>query len=134
MVDASPCAAPRARKKAGRVTPEAVVAILGAVRFPLAREKETQAAIAAALAQRAVPFEREVDLGRRNIVDFVVAGETGIEVKVGGSKRDIFEQCRRYCRSGRLSALILATNVAIGFPPDVEGVPCFVVSLGRGWL
>jgi hypothetical protein len=113
--------------------PEEVCAVLRAGRVSLAREKETQADIASLLGARNIPHAREVDIGKRDIIDFLI-DRIGIEVKIGGSKRAIFAQCERYCRTGRLSALILATNVAIGFPPEIAGIPCFVVSLGRGWL
>ncbi len=113
---------------------EDIVAVLRSARFSLAREKETQAEIAAALDQRGIGYRREVDLGGRNIIDFLAAGHVGIEVKIGGSKRDILAQCERYCASAKLSALILMTSVAIGFPTEIKGVPCYVVSMGRGWL
>lgn len=115
------------------MAPEALVTILGGQRYSLGREKETQAEIAASLDERSIPHEREVDLGGRNIIDFMV-GRTGIEVKIAAPKQAIFRQCKRYCETGRLSALVLASNTAIGFPAEIAGVPCFVVSLGRAWL
>lgn len=116
------------------LTAAAVVSTLGHGRFSLAREKETQAEITAVFDRAQIKYQREVDLGERNIIDFLVSGSIGIEVKIGGSKRAIHGQCRRYCETGKLSDLILATNVAIGFPPEIAGIPCFVVSLGRAWL
>ena len=110
-----------------------IVSALKAGRFSLAREKETQADIAAMFDRAGIAYEREVDLGDRNIIDFRL-GEVGIEVKIGGSKREIFKQCERYCGTGKIAALILATNVAIGFPSEIGGVPCYVVSMGRAWL
>lgn len=115
------------------MTPETLVSLLGRHRFPLAREKETQSAIAAALTALDLEFRREVDLGDRNIIDFLVGG-IGIEVKIAGSARAIHRQCVRYCETGRLSGLILATSKASGFAADIAGVPCFVLSLGRAWL
>ena len=115
-------------------SPQDIVAALLGARFSLAREKETQAEIASEFDRRGIAYDREVDLGGRNIIDFIVRPNTGIEVKIGGSKRNIYAQCERYCESKKLSSLILATNVAIGFPPEIAGIPCFVASLGRAWL
>lgn len=115
------------------MSPESVVTALRSARLPLEREKETQAVIAATFDAAGIGYRREVDIGKRDIIDFLVNG-IGIEVKIGGAKRAILKQCTRYCETGKLSALILATNVAIGFPREVAGVPCFVVSLGRAWL
>ncbi|MBX3579984.1 MAG: hypothetical protein KF723_22500 [Rhizobiaceae bacterium] len=116
------------------MTPEAIVSYLSNRRLPLAREKETQTAIGAALAENGVEFDREVDLGGRNIIDFLTADRVGIEVKIAGSARTIHRQCVRYCETGKLSALILASSRASGFPGEIAGVPCFVLSLGRAWL
>lgn len=110
-----------------------IVKLLLSSRFSLAREKETQAEIAAAFDTAKLAYRREVDLGDRNIVDFLIDG-IGLEIKIGGSKRAIFAQCKRYCETGKLSSLILGTNVAIGFPPQIVGVPCYVASLGKAWL
>lgn len=117
----------------GALTASDIVTALSRCRFSLAREKETQAEIAAIFDRASIGHRREVDLGDRNIIDFML-GEIGIEVKIDGSKRAIFAQCKRYCETGKLSDLILVTNVATGFPPAIAGVPCFVVSLGKGWL
>lgn len=114
-------------------TAEQIVGVLSAGRFSLAREKETQAEIAARFDGAGLAYEREVDIGKRDIIDFLL-GTVGLEVKIGGSKRAIHAQCARYCKTGKLSALILGTSVATGFPREIEGIPVYVVSFGRAWL
>jgi hypothetical protein len=116
------------------MTPDAIVSYLSNRRLPLTREKGTQAAIGDVLAEAGVVFEREVDLGGRNIIDVLTAERVGIEVKIASSARSIHRQCVRYCETGKLSALILASSRASGFPAEIAGVPCFVLSLGRAWL
>lgn len=116
------------------MTPEAIITHLGKRRLPLAREKETQEAIGSVLDDIGAAYEREVNLGGRNIIDFLTADGVGIEVKIAGSARNIHRQCVRYCETGRLSSLILASSRASGFPSEIAGVPCFVLSLGRAWL
>jgi hypothetical protein len=118
---------------AGTITAQSVFAALKTGRFSLVSEKETQAEIAAHLTARAIAHVREVDIGNRDIIDFMV-DTIGIEVKIGGGKRAIYAQCERYCKTGKLTALILMTSVAIGFPREVNGIPCFVLSMGRAWL
>lgn len=115
-------------------TPAALIVLLGRHRFPLEREKETQAEIAKVLDGAGIVHAREIDIGKRDIIDFLVEGSIGMEVKLGGSKRAIHAQCVRYCGTKRLAALVLATNVATGFPPEIDGVPCYVLNLGRAWL
>ena len=80
-----------------------------------------------------IEHEREVRLAPGDIVDFMIGG-VAIEVKIGGRKRSIYDQCERYCEHERVEALVLATSVAMGFPPEIKGKPCYVASLGRGWL
>jgi hypothetical protein len=63
-----------------------------------------------------------------------MVGGVGMEVKIKGSKREMYRQCERYCLHERVSALILATNVATGMPATINGKPVFVALLSRGWL
>ncbi len=115
------------------MSPEAIVAFFHARRFPLTDEKILQARIAECLGKENIEHEREVRLAPGDIVDFMIGG-VAIEVKIGGRKRSIYDQCERYCEHERVEALVLATSVAMGFPPEIKGKPCYVASLGRGWL
>jgi len=115
------------------MTPQEIIAILSPHRFPLASEKQCQAAIAKALDDAGITFDREYRLGEDDIPDFRI-GHIVIEVKIGGSKSAIFRQCRRYCRYPEVSDLILASNVAMGLPKTVNGKGMWLLQLGRGWL
>ena len=106
---------------------------LGAWRLELANEATLQAQIAAALELAGLPFEREAWLSARERIDFLV-GPVGMEVKVKGGPTEIARQCARYCATGRISALVLATSRRIGLPPELEGVPCRELNLARSWL
>jgi hypothetical protein len=100
--------------------PQTLIEVLRKHRFPLSSEKQCQAAIADALQESGIAFEREVRLGPDDVPDFRI-GPTLIEVKIGGSKSAIFRQCRRYCDYDGVLDLILASNVAIGLPASVNG-------------
>jgi hypothetical protein len=116
-----------------RVTPQQLIEILGAHRFPLNSEKQCQAAMEDVLTEKGITFEREVQLGPKDVPDFKI-GTTVIEVKIGGSKSAIFRQCRRYCEYDGVQDLILASNVAIGLPATVNDRGLWLLPLGRGWL
>ncbi|MFK4135909.1 hypothetical protein ACI2KR_27045 [Pseudomonas luteola] len=103
-------------------------------RFPLTDEKETQAAIAELFVREGVPFEREVSLTKDDIVDFMVYGTIGIEVKLKGQRKKIFAQLSRYAQHERVEQLILLTAASMGLPEEIEGKPAYVMSLGQGWL
>ena len=110
-----------------------LVAFLQARRWPLSDEKALQAAIAAELAEACFAAEREVRLSATDVVDFMVEG-VAVEIKIKGSKRNIYRQCARYCSHERVRALVLATNFKVGMPPERGAKPCYVADLGRGWL
>ncbi|HEY4288253.1 MAG TPA: hypothetical protein VGN00_14210 [Puia sp.] len=105
-------------------------------RFPLHDEKQLQKEIGEALASiiQGGTLSREFVLDRNNIIDFFVDPGIGIEVKIKGSKRDIFRQCTRYCQFDIVKSLILITNLSMGFPEQINGKDCYVIKLGTAWL
>lgn len=118
------------------MTADPIAQILDALRparFPLSGEKPLQAAIGAQLLTHGFDARREVTLAPGDIVDFMVDG-IAIEVKIKGGKRNILRQCERYAAHPSVSALVLVTNVAMGFPTTLNGKPTAVLNLGRAWL
>lgn len=115
---------------------DSILRHLRATRADLTDEKRTQADLAAALGQAIAdpPVEREVRLGKHDVIDIVV-GDIGIEVKLkGASKRDIWRQLERYAAHDRIAGLVLASNLSMGLPQSVMGKPVWFVALGRAWL
>ncbi len=106
---------------------ETIRKVIRGHRWRLEDEKVLQGDIHVALVAAGLPVEREVRLSARDIIDFRI-GTIGVEVKIKGSKRDIYRQVERYCGLG-LGGLVLATNVPLGMPDEIEGVPVHVVSL-----
>lgn len=100
-------------------------------RLPLTSEGALQLAIAEGLADAGFMFVREHRLSSGSIVDLFADG-IGIEVKIAGSKREIFRQVERYVAFDDIRALILATTVILPLPPMAK--PVEVVNLGRAWL
>jgi len=114
--------------------PHQIIDFLRRRRFPMGTEKELQAAIEAELAKNGIPHTREHRLTERDIPDFSFAGGVFLEAKIKGSARAIHAQLARYCEHEEVRAIILATNVAMGLPPEINGKPAYLVSLGRAWL
>lgn len=112
---------------------EQIVLLLRSRRWPLSDEKELQGAIEMEFILEGLGALREVRLGPADVVDFMVH-DVAIEVKIKGTKRNVYRQCERYCSHERVGTLILATNFTLGFPPTINGKPCYVAQLGRGWL
>jgi hypothetical protein len=120
-----------------------IVDVLNRYRLPLSDEKALQSAIADMLALEKVPFQREVRLSEKDIVDFMVGegallqplGQAcAIEVKIGGARRAIFRQVERYCAHPQVSEIVLATNMPMALPWEINGKRTAIAHLGRGWL
>lgn len=97
-------------------------------------EKRLQEEIGSLFDANGILHKREVSLGDGDIIDFMLPDGLGIEVKIKESKRAIYRQCVRYCGHAQVRTLILITATAMGFPEEIEGKPCYVASLGAGWL
>lgn len=114
-------------------TARRVVAFLQSRRWPLSDEKLLQQAIVDELDSAGFAWEREVRLSATDVVDFMISA-VAIEIKIKGSKRNVYRQCARYCSHERVQALVLATNYTLGFPTAIGGKPCYVANLGKAWL
>lgn len=113
---------------------ETVLRTLRTARLDLSDEKRTQNDLAQALTAQGIAFEREVRLSAGDIPDFIV-GDVAIEVKLKGARKmHVFRQLVRYAKHDRVRSLILATNLTMGLPEQLEGKPVFFVALGRAWL
>jgi hypothetical protein len=110
-----------------------VVRLLKGNRLPLTSEAELQDAIEEKLKSASVEYEREYILDAANRADFMLTGIV-VEVKIGGSARNIYRQCERYSTFEQVREICLVTNRAMGFPADLNGKPCYVLNLGQAWL
>lgn len=107
--------------------------LLKSKRLPLHNEKALQAEIEKVLLESNIDFQREHYLSKGSIIDFMVNG-TGIEVKIGGSAKEIFRQCERYAEFEEIKAIILVTGKSIRLPEKINNKPAYVLNLGTAWL
>jgi len=107
---------------------------LSSSRFSLNREKDLQREVAEALSAQGIPFEREYQLDDHSTVDFFINDSIALEIKIKGSAKSIYRQCEKYCKIDKVEELILLTNKSMGFPEEILGKPCYLVSPGKAWL
>lgn len=88
-----------------------IKSLLRAARFAATDEATIQEALAQLFTQHGVVFKREVVLGPRMRIDFLIEG-LGIEVKVSGSRFEVLRQLKRYADTERIKALLLVTTCA----------------------
>lgn len=113
----------------------AVVRLIQRLRLDLSSEKQVQAQIEQALSAEGIVFEREKRLSPQDIPDFLIEGGIVVECKMRGARKmDIYRQLRRYAAYPEVRALILASNLVMGLPPELNGKPVYAASLSRGWV
>jgi hypothetical protein len=120
-----------------QVRVKAVLDILRSYRFRYSTEKDLQNGIAKALKERHVLFEPEKEIGSKGeVIDFLVFGGIGIEVKIKGGPSDVARQLIGYAECPEIGAIILVTGRArLGrLPSTLQGKPVHVLSLWGTFL
>lgn len=117
-----------------RILPRDLAHRLRQLRLPVTTELAMQDALEAWLKDAGLPYAREAILGPQDRIDFLVDGRIGIEAKTRCARRRIFRQLERYAENHPLDGLILITGTYLGLPPEVNGVPLYMVSTGRAAL
>lgn len=79
-------------------------------------------------------FVREYNLGSAGIIDFLVTGGVGIEVKIKGSPMAIHRQLKRYALHAEVNEIILITGKTMTLPATIEGKPSNFIQLSKSWL
>lgn len=118
------------------VSPIEIVRLLQRCRLDLSSEKHLQEGIESAFNASGVIFEREKRLSPQDIPDFLVEGGIAVECKMRNKARKIaiFQQLTRYAAYPEVTSIILAANLSMGLPPEINGKPVYAASLSTGWL
>ncbi|KND57250.1 hypothetical protein BVER_00553c [Candidatus Burkholderia verschuerenii] len=113
-----------------------IVRLLQRHRFDLSTEKRLQSGVEQALTEAGFEFEREKRLSDQDIPDFLVAGGIAVECKMRNKARkiDIYKQIERYASHAAITAIVLASNVSMGLPEEINGKAIYAASLSRGWI
>lgn len=110
-----------------------IVHIIQSRRINVSTEIAAHNAIHVALIANGMDVQREVWLSDADRIDLLV-GTIGIEVKVAGSRRDIWRQLSRYAANPAIEGLVLATATAWPVIKQINGTQLRIASLTRGWL
>jgi hypothetical protein len=111
-----------------------IFSILSKYKFPVEDEKRLQGYIEDKLRENRIVYAREFFLDEHNIPDFIVGDGVVIEVKIKGSKRDIYAQILRYSKFDDVKSILVITNKNIGNPPLYESKKLKILNLGIAWL
>jgi hypothetical protein len=113
-----------------------LVALLRRHRFTFASEAELQTGVAEVLRAAGIAFEREVTIGARDRIDFLV-GSVGIEVKINGSADNLIRQLSRYAQAAVVSELLVVSSrckLTGGLPSSLSGKPIVALSLAEDFF
>lgn len=113
-----------------------IVRLLQRHRFDLSTEKHLQEGVQKAFDAAGVSFEREKRLSSTDIPDFFVKGGIVVECKMRkkAKKMEVYRQLSRYAEHKEVTTIILASNLSIGLPAEIQGKPVYSASLSHGWL
>ncbi len=113
------------------LTVKDLVTALRGCRFNFSNEADLQEGIEEVLTARGWRFEREHALEGAGVIDFLLAGGIGIEVKIKGSPVLVTRQLLRYAGCTEVKELVLVTaRSRLGDLPDtLQGKRVTVVSL-----
>src|SRR5271166_5168093 len=112
---------------------QTILKLFSSHQFSLNTEEDLKIQMKKVLDDNKIEFVKEYVLDKKNRPDFFIEG-IAVEVKIKGAAKAIYRQCERYCGFEEVKSLILVTNRSMGFPETINEKPCYVVSLGKGWL
>lgn len=113
---------------------QTLLCLIQNARIDLSTEKRAQADVEQVLTQAGITFDREVYLTPTDIIDFMME-DVGIELKLKAArKKEVYRQLCRYARNPQIGSLILASNLSMGLPAQIEGKDVYFVRLGEAWL
>ena len=116
------------------MSPVKIIDMLQHRRFSLGNETLLQQEINDFFTVMNVEFKRHLYLDDKNIIDFFFYPGIGMEVKIKGSKREIYRQCERYCTFDQVKILMLVTSISMKLPREINKKPCFVFNLSKAWM
>lgn len=116
------------------MTTQEFISIINKQRLPANNEKQTQLQIEQILITKEIPYLREVALDPNNIIDFMVLGNVGIEIKLKAQQKPIYKQLLRYCQFDQVNEIILICNKALHLPPMINNKKAHLIQLGKAWL
>ncbi len=112
---------------------EKIKEIISGFKFSFLDEKEFQSEIQSVLTLSGVSFSREHRLDDRSIIDFLVDGGIGVEIKIDGSRHAIMRQLFRYLSHEKVKSLILLTprRSFANMPNESNGKKISVILAGN---
>ena len=114
---------------------DSVAELIRSKRYRYNRETDLHVLLERVLVDAGITVHREVPIGAAGVIDMVLPGRVGVEVKVTGQTAAVWRQLRRYAASGHFDRLLLVTTCArhvAGLPATLHDIPVHTVVLYGG--
>jgi hypothetical protein len=115
------------------MTVDELRSVLESHRFRFSNEADLQEGISIAFSDHNVEFKREVELGKHDRIDFVVAPRLGVEVKIKETLTNVTRQLHRYALSSLIDAVVFVTTsrkLASTIPRELNGKAIVPIAIG----
>lgn len=118
------------------MTPEDLARLIRGYRYRHASEKDLQDGLARVFDGAGLSYARECPLAPGDVIDFLVQGGIGVEVKVGAGLSDATRQLHRYAAHEAVASLLLVTSRCRldRMPAELRGKPVGVVVIPGAFL
>lgn len=118
------------------LTGQDLAAMLVRYRMRHTSEKELQIGLACIFDERRITYVREHHLGPGDVIDFLVEGGIGVEVKVGGGLSEVTRQLHRYAGHDAVRELVLVSSRSRldNLPATLRGKPLTVAVLRAAFV
>lgn len=114
---------------------DVVLQALSRYRINAETEATFQAGVERVLVAEGISYLREVQIGKRDRIDFLAVGGVGIELKTQGSESEVLRQLLRYAGCKQVKSLVLCTTRAahMQLPRMLLGKPLAIHWQGGIW-
>jgi hypothetical protein len=108
-----------------------VLSAIRRARFRYVTEKDLQDGLEMLFKRLGIPYQREVHLGAAGVIDFVIDGDCGLEVKIKGGRNPVLAQLERYAERDEVKTLTLVTarSQLTRMPTTIKGKSLYVADL-----
>lgn len=109
--------------------PVALSRLIKSYRYRHSNERDLQDGLVQVFEHGQLNYARECNLGEGDVIDFLIEGGIGVEVKVGGGLSEVTRQLHRYAGHDLVKSLILVTSRGRldNLPGTLRGKPLTVV-------
>ncbi len=91
------------------------------IHIPYGNDKQLNNTIEKAMVEAEIPFESNVSISKKTIVNFLIAGSIAVFCSANASVSEIMKKVESYSKNPHVNSIIVVTNRNISLPVRVYG-------------